>query len=117
MKNTIVSSIVAILCVVALCVTYAVCTPKSESASVVADYMTEAEAAEYIGVTDEVMLMVREKLGLFKGAYMSYTYTDTNGKEVTDIVYNKEALDEVVQKMMDDHGALNFKYIQNQSSK
>ncbi len=113
MKNTIITSIVAILCVVALCVTYAVCTPKNETA--VADYMTETEAAEYIGVTDEVMVMVREKLGLFKGAYMSYTYTDTSGKEVTDIVYSKAALDEAVEKMMDEHGALNFKYVQNQA--
>lgn len=115
MKNTIISCIVAILCVVALCVTYAVCTPSTKSATEVADYLTEAEAADYIGVTDEVMVMIREKLGLFKGAFMSYTYKDASGNEVTDIVYNKEALDEAVEKMMDEYGALNFKYVQEQA--
>ncbi len=113
MKNTIISSVVAIICVVALCLTYAFCTPKNETTEVIPDYMTEAEAADYIGVSDEVMLMIREKLGLFKGAFMTYTYTDKSGKEVTDIVYNKDALDKAVEKMMNEQGGLNFKYVQN----
>ncbi len=118
MKNTIISCVVAILCVAALCATYAVCTPSNQpEAAVVADYLTEEEAADYIGVTDEVMLMLREKLGFFKGAYMVYTYTDVNGKEVTDIVYSKSALDTAVEKIMTEHGALNFKYLQQNNKK
>lgn len=117
MKNTIISCIVAILCVVALCVTYATCTPDTKAETVVADYLTEAEAADYIGVTDDVMVMMREKLGLFKGAYMLYMYKDASGKEVTDIVYKKDALNEAVDKMMEEHGAYNFKFLQENTSK
>lgn len=117
MKNTIISSVVAILCVVALCVTYAVCTPATQNEKVFDDYLTEEEAADYIGVTDEVMVMMRSKLGVFKGAFMTYIYTDANGNEVTDIVYNKEALDKAVEKATAEYGAFNFKYLQEQETK
>lgn len=117
MKNTIISCIVAILCVVAVCVTYAACTPDTQAEVTVTDYLTEAEAADYIGVTDEVMVMMRSKLGLFKGAYMTYIYLDASGKEVTDIVYNKDALNEAVEKIMSEHGAYNFKFLQENTSK
>ena len=114
MKNTVIASIVAVLCTAAICVTYAVKSPSNvkETSAVAADttYMTEAEAAEYIGVTDDVMKMMREKS--FEGAYVSYYYTNAEGKEVNDIVYNKAALDKAVEKIMKDQGALNFKYIQ-----
>ena len=116
MKNTVIASIVAVLCTAAICVTYAVKSPANvkETSAVAADttYMTEAEAAEYIGVTDDVMKMMREKLKSFEGAYVSYYYTNAEGKEVNDIVYNKAALDKAVEKIMKDQGALNFKYIQ-----
>jgi hypothetical protein len=116
MKNTVIASIVAVLCTAAICVTYAVKSPSNvkETSAVAADttYMTEAEAAEYIGVTDDVMKMMREKLKSFEGAYVSYYYTNAEGKEVNDIVYNKAALDKAVEKIMKDQGALNFKYIQ-----
>ena len=115
MKNTIISCIVAILCVVAVCVTYASCTPATQAEATVADYLTEAEAADYIGVTDDVMVMMRSKLGLFKGAYMVYIYLDDSGKEVTDIVYNKEALNEALDKIMSEHGAYDFKFLQEAS--
>lgn len=120
MKNTVIASIVAVLCTAAICVTYAVKSPvnKKETSAVVADttYMSEAEAADYIGVTDEVMKMMRENLKSFEGAYISYYYTDAEGKEVNDIVYNKAALDKAVEKIMKDQGALNFKYIQKVTS-
>lgn len=120
MKNTIIASIVAVLCTAAICVTYAVKSPanKKEVSAVAADttYMTEAEAADYIGVTDEVMKMMREKLKSFEGAYVSYYYTDAEGKEVNDIVYNRAALDKAVSKIMTEQGALNFKYIQEAAS-
>lgn len=116
MKNTVIASIVAVLCTAAICVTYAVKSPANvkETSAVAVDttYMTEAEAAEYIGVTDDVMKMMREKLKSFEGAYVSYYYTNAEGKEVNDIVYNKAALDKAVEKIMKDQGALNFKYIQ-----
>ena len=116
MKNTVIASIVAVLFTAAICVTYAVKSPANvkETSAVDADTtdMTEAEAAEYIGVTDDVMKMMREKLKSFEGAYVSYYYTNAEGKEVNDIVYNKAALDKAVEKIMKDQGALNFKYIQ-----
>lgn len=116
MKNTVIASIVAVLCTAAICVTYAVKSPSNvkETSAVASDttYMTEDEAAEYIGVTDDVMKMMREKLKSFEGAYVSYYYTNAEGKEVNDIVYNKAALDKAVEKIMKDQGALNFKYIQ-----
>lgn len=121
MKNTIIASIVAVLCTAAICVTYAVKSPadKKEVSSVAADttYMTESEAAEYIGVTDDVMKMMRVNLKSFEGAYVSYYYTDAEGKEVNDIVYNKAALDKAVEKVMKDQGAFNFKYIQEVTTK
>ena len=117
MKNTIISCVVAIICVIALCATYAVCTPATQDDQAFADYLTEQEAAEYIGVTDEVMVMMRSKLGVFKGAYMTYIYTDTSGKEVTDIVYNKDALDKAVEKVMAEQGAFNFEYLQDGETK
>lgn len=115
MKNTIIASIVAILCTAAICTTYAVKSPEKKADSAVSSdttYMTEAEAADYIGVTDEVMKMMRENLKSFEGAYVSYYYTNADGKEVNDIVYNKAALDKAVQKIMSEQGSLNFKYIQ-----
>ena len=119
MKNTIIASIVAILCTAAICTTYAVKSPAKKADSAVSSdttYMTEAEAADYIGVTDEVMKMMRENLKSFEGAYVSYYYTNADGKEVNDIVYNKAALGKAVQKIMSEQGSLNFKYIQKVTS-
>lgn len=119
MKNTIIASIVAILCTAAICTTYAVKSPAKKADSAFSSdttYMTEAEAADYIGVTDEVMKMMRENLKSFEGAYVSYYYTNADGKEVNDIVYNKAALDKAVQKIMSEQGSLNFKYIQKVTS-
>lgn len=126
--NTIVSSAVAVACVAALCITYAVsgkkpaeaaadtnvtASPAAVSAAATNDeYMTEAEAAAYIGVPADVMKLMREKLGYFKGAYMNYIYLDSEGKEVKSIVYNKEALDDAVAKLSKDVGALSFKFLQ-----
>lgn len=114
MKNTIIASIVAVLCTAAICITYAVKAPAEKKSAIAEDntYMTESEAAEYIGVTDEVMLMMRKNLKSFEGAYISYYYTDADGKEVNDIVYNKVALDKAVEDIMKNQGALNFKYLQ-----
>lgn len=117
MKNTIFASIVAILCTVAVCVTLAVKVPTGNTKTANDNtYMTETEAAEYIGVTEEVMQLMRSSLKSFEGAYVSYYYTNAEGKEVNDIVYNKAALDKAVEKIMQDQGTLNFKYIQEAAS-
>ncbi|MBP3442962.1 MAG: hypothetical protein J6L62_09190 [Clostridia bacterium] len=124
MTKTIISSVVALICVAALCLTYALVgrnTSKnvdpesvSASASLSDDYLTEEEAAAYIGVTVDVMQMMRDKLGYFKGAYMVYIYLDAEGKEVKSIVYNREALDDAVATLSKDVGALSFKFLQEQ---
>lgn len=124
MKNTIISSAVAIICVAALCLTYALVgknssdsvTPDNASASIAVndDYLTEEEAASYIGVPTDIMQMMREKLGYFKGAYMSYMYLDAEGNEVKSVVYNKDALNDAVAKLSEETGALSFKFLQEQ---
>lgn len=119
MKNTVIASIVAILCTVAICVTYATCTPssKKKDASVVEEsgYITEEEAAEYIGVSTEIMQIMREKLNYLKGSYMEYTYVDDAGKEVTLYVYSKDALNDVMKTMMNNaaRSKIDFKYLQD----
>ena len=129
--NTIVSSAVAIVCVAALCVTYAVsgkktapeaattvdqavtASPEAVAAAANSDeYMTEAEAAAFIGVPLDVMQLMREKLGYFKGAYMTYIYLDADQNEVTAIVYNKAVLNTEVAKITKEIGALSFKSLQ-----
>lgn len=130
--NTIVSSVVAVVCAAALCVTYATVGKKAAApeATTAADqavtvspeavaaaansgeYMTEAEAAAFIGVPEDVMVLMRDKLGYFKGAYMTYIYLDANNKEVKSIVYNKAALNSEVAKLTKETGALSFKFLQ-----
>lgn len=117
MKKTIIASIVAVLCTAAICITYAVKTPSQAQTSAASQnkaYMTEAEAAEYIGVNEDVIVMLRRDLKQLEGSYVSYYYTDANGDEVNSIVYNKDALDEVMEKIMDDANGntYNFKYLQ-----
>ena len=113
MKNTIIASVVAVLCTIALCITLGAKLPKAETTAVAdSKYVTEQEAAEYLGVTEDVMTMMRDKLKFFEGSYMSYTYVDDKGKEVSVLVYDKEALDDVMDKLMKDQNKLNFKYIQ-----
>lgn len=113
MKKTIISCVVAVICTAALCITYAVSTPDKDNSKVDGSaYFTEQEAAEYIGVTDEIMVLMREKLKVFEGAYMSYTYVDEKGDDVNILVYNKDALDDVIEGLMKDQNKYNFKYIQ-----
>lgn len=114
MKKTIISCAVALICTAAICLTYAFSAPKAEKSVTDAypAYMSEQQTADYIGVEENILKIMRENLAYFKGAYMSYTYTDDKGEEVTEIVYNKDAVDEAVKKLMNDPGKLNFKYIQ-----
>lgn len=117
MKNTIIGAIVAVLCTAAICVTYAVKAPTKNDSVSVADgkaYMTEVEAADYLGVSEEIMQMLREDLKKLEGSYVSYYYTDAKGNEVNSIVYNKEALDDVMKEIMssEKENSFNFKYLQ-----
>lgn len=123
MKNTILASIVAIICTAAICITCVMTFNASKKVdnsltpAAQAEYLSEADAAEYIGVTDEVMEMLRKDLKYFEGSYMTYSYNDADGNLQTDVVYRKSSLDEAVKKYMDKTGALNFKYIQEQKAK
>ncbi|MBQ7548944.1 MAG: hypothetical protein IJT03_04485 [Clostridia bacterium] len=121
MKNTIIASIVAVICTAALCLTFIFAGGKSsaetEAAASDSKYITETEAADYLGISEEVVQMLRVNLRKLEGSYMSYTYTDEAGKEVTRIVYDKDKLDDAVAALMKDTGALNFKYIQESIKK
>lgn len=114
MKNTIIASIVAVLCTLAICITYAVSTPKKADNAVVeyGQYLTEAEAADYLGVTEEIMQIMRERLKYLDGAYMKYIYVDDNGQEVTILMYNKDKLDAKMAEVSAKSGTLNIKYLQ-----
>lgn len=58
--------------------------------------------------------MLREDLKKLEGSYVSYYYTDAKGNEVNSIVYNKEALDDVMKEIMssEKENSFNFKYLQ-----
>lgn len=115
MKNTIIASIVAILCTIAICVTVGVVFTEKKSCEedkTYGEYLTEEEAAEYLGLSEDVVKMMREKLGKFKGACVEYTYLDEKGETVTAIIYNKTQLDEQFRNMMKESPNLNFKTLQ-----
>lgn len=111
MVKTIIKCIVAILCTVAICVTIFVCT--SKPADITPDYMTEAQAAEYLGVSAERLEIMRKNLKYLEGAYVSYSYEE-NGEVVTIYMYSKQALNDTMSELMDSEGKknINFKYIE-----
>lgn len=119
MKNTILASIIAVICTAAICIT-GVSVSKNvldSKDSDVSAYMTEEEAMEYIGVNATVFELLKDDLKFFEGAYAEYTYVDANSKEATITVYNKEKLDEAVSKFMTENSKLNFKFIQEAKAK
>lgn len=120
MKNTIIASVVAILCTIAICITYGVCTPKTEDKAAVVEYgqyITEKEAADYLGVTEEIMQIMREKLKYLEGSYIKYMYVDENNEEVELLVYNKDKLDAKMAEVSAKTGNLNCKYFQELATK
>lgn len=119
MKNTIIASVVAILCTIAICVTYGVCTPKKADNAVVeyGQYISEKEAAEYLGVTEEIMQILREKLKYLEGSYIKYMYVDDNNEDVELLVYNKDKLDAKMAEVSAKTGNLNCKYFQELATK
>ncbi len=126
MTKTIIKSAVAVVCTAALCITYAASNGKKadtgsasgNSAIVTADpgtsYFTEDKAAAYIGISEDALKTIREKLPQYlKGAYETYTYFDDKGEEVTYVIYSKAGLDKAVDKLMNgDLNYINLRYIQ-----
>ncbi len=111
MVKTIIKCAVAVLCTVAICVTIFVCTGKSGETA--PDYMTEVQAAEYLGVSAERLEIMRKNLKYLEGAYVSYSYEE-NGEVVTVYMYSKQALNDTMAELMDNEGRknINFKYIE-----
>ena len=83
MVKTIIKCAVAVLCTVAICVTIFVCTGKSGETA--PDYMTEAQAAEYLGVSAERFEIMRKNLKYLEGAYVSYSYEENGERETVQI--------------------------------
>lgn len=128
MTKTIVKSAVAVVCTAALCITYATSNSKKaapektvtsdtavfETVEPETSYISEAQAAAYIGISETALKTIREKTPQFiKGSYMTYTYYNDEGTEITTVVYNKAALDKVIDKLMNsDNKYINLRYIQ-----
>lgn len=127
MTKTIIKSAVAVVCTAALCVTYASSNaakkvkPDTKADTAVIEtvdpdtaYISEAEAAKYIGITETALKTIREKIPQYlKGSYMTYTYFNEKNEEVTAVVYNKKALDSVIEKLMNSNDSyINLRYVQ-----
>lgn len=127
MTKTIIKSAVAVVCTAALCVTYASSNADkkvkhdTKSGTAVIEtvdpdtaYISEAEAAKYIGITETALKTIREKIPQYlKGSYMTYTYFNDKNEEVTSVVYCKAALDGVIEKLMNGNDSyINLRYVQ-----
>ncbi len=116
MKNTIISCVVAVVCTVAICLTAIFCVNsyKTSTASAKNGFMTESEAAEYLGIDESRLVIIRKNLKYLEGSYMLYSFVNENGEEVSVCMYSKTQLDKVLSKMMDDGktNSINFKYIE-----
>ena len=117
MKNSILASVVAIICTAAICVTAFLCVNnyKKDSAAVATgEYITESEAADYLGITEKHLKIMRENLKYLEGSYIVFTHTNDKGEDVTECVYSKTELKEAVSKLMSDSATnkINFKYIE-----
>lgn len=112
MKKTIITCIVSVLCTVALCVTIFVCTGNGNTEAA-PDYMTETQAAEYLGISAERLEIMRKNLKYLEGAYVSYSY-EVDGKTETVYMYSKQALNDTMAELMDNESKknINFKYIE-----
>ena len=119
MKNTILSSIIAVICTAAICVTGLSVAKNVTNSKEKAfpSYMTQEQAMDYIGVNETVFNLLKDDLKFFKGAYEEYTFVNDKGEEETITVFKKNKLDEAVEKYMNESSALNFKYIQEAKSK
>lgn len=125
MKKTIISAIVSVVCTIAICVTVAVCVnsskPEATATSPVAigstddaAYLTEAQAAQYLGLTEARLVMLRKNLKYLEGSYMEYVVPGENGAEVSVVMYSKDGLDKAITKLMSDSKTnyINFKSLE-----
>lgn len=112
MKKTIIKSIVSVLCSVAICVTIFVCTSNSKVEQY-PDYMTESQAAEYLNISEDRLVIMRKNLKYLEGAYVSYSY-ETDGNTETIYMYSKQALNDTMADLMAESSKknINFKYIE-----
>ncbi|MBQ7595536.1 MAG: hypothetical protein IJU45_02595 [Clostridia bacterium] len=118
MKNQVLPAIIAVICTIAICLTAFFCvgkvTKEYSAKSGSSDYMTEAEAAEYLGIDEARLTILRKNLKYLEGTYMVYTFADDAGEEVSVCMYSKSQLNKVVEKLMGDTktNSINFKYIE-----
>ena len=117
MTKTIISAVVSVICTAAICITAFLCVNnyKKETAAVSNDYMTEAQAAEYLGISENHLTIMRKNLKYLEGSYIVYSYVDDNDKEVSVCMYSKDELDKAVEKLMSksSSSSINFKYIED----
>lgn len=124
--DSILTPVVSIVCTAAICITGAVCVNKvikndaQSNVSISAEsedaYLTEAEAAKYLGLDEARLVILRKNLKKLEGSYMSYTYTE-NDKEVQVIMYQKDKLDKAMQDLMKDSNSINFKFLEEALAK
>ncbi len=125
--KTIIKPAVSLVCTAAICITGAVCTNKvinkgtsddgvSLSAANSDAYLTEAEAAAYLGLTESRLTILRKNLKKLEGSYMIYSYAE-DGKDVEVVMYQKAKLDEIVAKLMGDRNSVNFKDLEEALAK
>ena len=101
MTKTIISAVVSVICTAAICITAFLCVNnyKKETAAVSNDYMTEAQAAEYLGISENHLTIMRKNLKYLEGSYIVYSYVDDNDKDVSVCMYSKDELDKAVEKL------------------
>lgn len=118
MTKTIIHAIVSILCTAAICITAVVCVNnyKKDNASAVAssDYITEAQAADYLGISESRLVILRQNLKYLEGSYIVYAYTNDKGEDVSVCMYSKTDLKKAVSEIMSDSSKnkINFKYLE-----
>lgn len=118
MKNSILPSIIAVICTIAICLTAFLCvgkfTKEDTAKSNVSDYMTEAEAADYLGIDEARLTILRKNLKYLEGSYIIYSFANESGEEVSVCMYSKSQLNKAVEKLMSDSktNSVNFKYIE-----
>lgn len=126
LPELLIKPVVSIVCTAAICITGAVCVNKAikndaeANVSISAEsndaYLTEAEAAAYLGISENRLAIMRKDLKFLEGAYMSYGYVE-DGKNVQVVMYQKDKLDEVMEDLMKDKGSINFKFLEEALAK
>lgn len=120
--ESIIKPVVSLVCTAAICITGAVCVNKvinngadKDGVSISAEnddaYLTEAEAAKYLGLDESRLVIMRKNLKKLEGAYMAYSYVE-DGEEVTVVMYQKDKLDDIMEDLMKESGSVNFKYLE-----